>query len=245
MTAAVLDPRMFDPAKLGGLIEEIESKNRVRVVKYEARSKQWGHRFHVETLDEISEQSKLCGGLYGIAYADGVRMLAGVKPIYLDEALRLLGGDLRSVSANLRTTVGADFAAAQLGGTAVAVADYIALSNSTVTPAAGDTSGTLPWSTAQAADVAPSGTTGEYTALGVARKQATYAHTGGTNTYTLSATWTAAGQVTSLRLAGLFGGSAKTAQAVSASNILFLENTFTATSLAINDQLSLSWTVTI
>lgn len=240
-----LDPRMFDPSKLTELIDEISSQNHVRVVKYEARSKQFGQRYRVKTMDELSTASQFCGGLHGIAYADGVRMLAGVKPIYLDEALRLLGGDLRSVTKNLRTTVGADFAAAQLGGTTVAQADWIALTNNTGTPVVGDTSATVQWATGTAVDVAASGTSPEYTALGVARKLATYAHTGSTASYTMSATWTASATVTALRMAGLFGGAAKTAQGNGATNILFLENTFTATSLANGDQLSLTWTVNI
>jgi hypothetical protein len=240
-----LDPRMFDPTKLEGLVDEIASKNHVRVVKYEARSKQFGPRYHKKVLDELGESSVLCGGLHGIAYADGVRMLAGAKPVYLDEALRLLGGDLRSVTRNLRTTVGADFASAQLGGVSVLVADWIALTNNTGTPVAGDTSATVQWATAQAVDAAGSGTTAEYTVLGVARKNATYAHTGGTALFTQSATWTASGTVTALRIAGLFGGAAKTAQGSGATNILVLENTFTATSLVNLDQLSLTWTVNL
>lgn len=245
MTAPVLDPRMFDPAALDGLIDEISSRNHVRVVKYEARRKPFGLRVHKKVLDEISHESRLCGGLYGIAYADSVRALAGVKPVYLDEALRLLGGDLRSITPNLRTNVGADFAAAQLAGTTVAQADWIALSNNTLAVAAADTSATLPWSTAQATDVAAGAGTGEYTALGVARKLATYAHTASTALYTLTATWTASSTVTALTKAGCFGGSAKTAQANNANNILFLANTFTSTGLAANDQLSLTWTINI
>lgn len=245
MSAQVLDPRAFDPTALSDLIDEISSKNHVRVVKYEARRKPFGPVFHKKVLDELGEKSQLCGGLHGIAYADGVRMLAGVKPVYLDEALRLLGGDLRSVTPNLRTNVGADFAAAQLGGTTVAQADWIALTNNTGSPAAGDSSATVQWATGTATDVAASGTSQEYTGLGVARKLATYAHTASTAQYTMTATWTASGTVTSLRMAGLFGGSAKTAQGNSANNILFLENTFTATSLANSDQLSLTWTVNI
>lgn len=245
LKAASLDPRMFDPAKLGGLCDEISAKNHVRVVKYEARSKQFGHRYHVKTMDELSEASKLVGGLAGICYADSLRVIAGVKPIYLDEALRLLGGDLRSITVNLRTNAGADFAAAQLSGTSVAVADYIALSNNTNAPAAGDTSATVQWATGNATDGAAGAARAEWTGLGLTRKQATYAHTGGTAQYTLSATWTATGTSTASQLAGLFGGAGKTAQANSGTNILVLENTFTATSLATSDQLSLTWTVNV
>jgi hypothetical protein len=80
----------------------------------------------------------------------------------------------------------------------------------------------------------------------VARKQGSYAHTVSVASYTLSATWTASGAVTALTKAGVFGGATKTTQAgAAATNLLFLVNTFTATSLANLDQLSLTWTVTI
>jgi hypothetical protein len=242
---ALLDPRMFDPTKLEGLIDEMSAKNHVRVVKYEARSRPFTRTIHKRVMDEISHETKLCGGLHGICYADSLRKLAGVKPIYLDEAIRLLGGSLRDISPNLRTNVGIDFVANNLGGTSVAVADWIALSNNTLSIAATDTSNTLPWSTAQATDAAASGTTGEYTALGVARAVATYAHTTSATSYTQTKTWTATGTVTALTKAGLFGGAAKTAQGNGATNILFLANTFTSTSLVNTDQLSLTWTVNI
>lgn len=245
MTVAQLDPRMFDPTKLEGLIDELSHKNHVRVVKYEARKTPFSRRHYRKVLDEVSRSSQLCGGLAGIVYADSVRALAGVKPIYLDEALRLLGGDLRSITANLRTNAGADFAAAQLSGTTTTQADYIALSNNTNAPAAGDTSATVQWATGVATDGAAGAARAEWTGLGLTRKQATYAHTGGTAVYTLTATWTATGASTSSQIAGLFGGSSRTAQANNANNILVLENTFTATSLATNDQLSLTWTINI
>jgi hypothetical protein len=175
-----------------------------------------------------------------------LRALKGLKPIFVDKAFDRLGGQWIGAFANLRTTVGADYTANALGSTTQpSQADYIALSNNTFTPASGDSSSTTPWSTSQATDTAPTGSTGEWTGLGLTRKQATYAHTGGTATYTMSATWTATGTSTSTRAAGLFGGAAKTAQGTGATNILFLENTFTATTLATSDQLSLTWTVTV
>jgi hypothetical protein len=79
------------------------------------------------------------------------------------------------------TTAGKDFAASALGdssGSREAAATYIALTANTGSPAAGDT--TL---------------TGEITTAsgGLIRKAATYAHTGGASTYTLTATFTANG----------------------------------------------------
>ncbi len=79
------------------------------------------------------------------------------------------------------TNAGKDFVASALGdrsGSREAAADYIALTANTGSPAAGDT--TL---------------TGEITTAsgGLIRAQATYAHTGGTATYTLTKTFTANG----------------------------------------------------
>ncbi len=78
-------------------------------------------------------------------------------------------------------TGGKDFAASALGdrsGSRAAAADYLALSANTTSPSAGDT--TL---------------TGEITTAGggLVRAQATYAHTGGASTYTLTKTFTANG----------------------------------------------------
>ncbi len=75
-------------------------------------------------------------------------------------------------------TAGKDFVASALGdrtGSREAAADYLALSASTTPPSAGDT--TLG---------------GEITTAGggLIRAQATYAHTGGASTYTLSKTFT-------------------------------------------------------
>lgn len=230
-------------AEISDLLEEVGSKNHVRVVKFEA-FKERGRTRYREVMDVIHEVGAMPAAL---VRQDHLRMLAGLKPVYLAEAFSRLGGELISVSPNGRTTRGIDYAANALGASAQpSQADYIGLSNNTTATGASDDSNTLPWSSAQASDAAASGTTGEYTAIGVARKQATYAHTPSVASYTQTATWTATGTITSLQKAGLFGGSTKTAQnGATATNILFLENTFTATSLANNDQLSLTWTANI
>lgn len=78
-------------------------------------------------------------------------------------------------------TAGKDFAASALGdrsGSRAAAADYLALSTNNTAPAAGDT--TL------AGEITTSGG-------GLVRKQASYAHTTGASTYTLTATFTANG----------------------------------------------------
>lgn len=227
------------------LLDEVSAKNHVTVTVFKTvRPARHARAITKRVLHEVGESFAL---LPALTRQDKLRVLAGLKPIYMDEALRRMGGQLVSVTPNLRTNVGIDFVADSLSGPSGAggVADYIGLSNNTATPAAGDASSTAPWSSAQASDAAPSGTTGEYTGVGLSRKQATYAHTGSATSYTMTATWTATGTITSVRLAGLFGGSSKTTQGNSANNKLVLENTFTATTLANTDQLSLTWTVNI
>lgn len=229
---------------LSDLIDEVREKNFVRVVKFQAVHMDFQRVTHRKVLDEMSREGSPT--VHALVLHDSLRALAGKKPVYVAEAMRRVGGDLRSITPNLRTNVGTDFAANVLGSSSQpSQADYIALSNNTITPGATDTSATHPWDVNQSADAAPSGTTGEYTVLGMTRKQATYAHTTSVASYTMSATWTASGAVTSLRLAGLFGGAGKTAQGSGGTNILVLENTFTTTSLASADQLSLTWTVNI
>jgi hypothetical protein len=227
------------------LLDEVTAKNHVVVRVFRSiRPVRSAYAIQKQVLEELGET---VANLPALVRQDHWRMLAGLKPIYADECLRRLGGELVSVTPNLRTNVGIDWVADQLSSTTAVTtsADYVGLSNNTITPAAGDASSTVPWSSAQAADAAASGTTGEYTAVGLARKQATYAHTGSATSYTMTATWTATGTITSVRLAGMFGGSARTTQGNSANNKLFLENTFTATTLANTDQLSLTWTVNI
>lgn len=81
----------------------------------------------------------------------------------------------------MRTNAGADKMSAMLGNAAAAgagtgacrAADYVALSENTTAPAASDTA-----------------LTGELTANGLQRKQGTYAHTIGTNFYTITAVFT-------------------------------------------------------
>lgn len=79
------------------------------------------------------------------------------------------------------TNAGRDFVASALGdrsGSRAAVADYIALTANSTSPAAGNT--TL------ASEIATGGG-------GLVRAQATYAHTNGQATYTLTKTFTANG----------------------------------------------------
>ena len=123
---------------------------------------------------------------------------------------------------NLITSAGKDFISAQLGSTSPGTngANYIALSADTGAPAAGDT--TL---------------TGEITTGGLVRTQGTYAHTNGQSTFTVSKTFTASATHTAVQKAGLFtAGTGGTMMA---------ENTFSPVSLAANDQLTITWTITL
>ena len=237
----------MDPAEVADLLAEVGDKNTLRVTKHTVSRSD--PRKHAVTKRVFNEEFKtaVANGLPALLKIDQLRIATGKKPMFLDAAIRRInGGELVSVGFNLRTNVGIDFVALQLGGTATTTtADYLAVSNNTTAPNATHTSSTIPWSSAQAADAAASGTTGEYTVLGVARAQATYAHTTGVASYTQTKTFTATGTITSLIVAGLFGGSTRTAQAANANNILFVENTFTATSMVNNDQLTLTWTINI
>lgn len=240
----------LDPAKLGlgDLIAEAVEKNSVTVTVYRANKGR-----HVQTM---KEKLPVVGQAPALVLQDIARMMAGLKPIWFDKAMRGYGGELVGAFPNLRTNVGVDYCAAQLSGTTVLVADTIGLSASTRSPTATDAETTLPWSTSQTSDTAPvtnpNASSGEITWGGLTRAAATYAHTvggpsAGNASYTLSHTWTATGTHTSVQMAGLFGGSAKATgvSGTNATNMLFLESIFTATLLNNGDQLALTWTINI
>jgi hypothetical protein len=232
----------IDPNEVQDLLDEVGEKNVVRVIKHEYKKNKGLISFKEDDRGEGTQTSTV----RGLARYDSLRMLKGKKPIYLDEAFKRSGGELRSVGTNLRTNIGTDFVAATLGDAQFLMANWIALSNNSTAPVNTHSSSTVPWSSNQNADVASGTTTGEFTVLGVARKLATYGHTAATANYTQAATWTATAGVTSLLVAGLFGGTAKTAfNASNAQNVLFVESAFTATSLVNNDQLTLTWTINI
>lgn len=235
----------IDPNHVRDLLDEVGARNYVRVIKHAAsRRDPHGRLVHRRVYDEISYDSSVT--VAGLAQYDSLRAARGLKPVFLAEAIRRTGGELVSITFNLRTNVGIDFVATQLGSSSPTVqADYIALSNNTGGASATHTSSTLPWNTDQNVDAPGSGTTGEYTVLGVQRAQATYAHTLSATSYTQTKTFTASGVVSDLQLAGMFGGSARTTQGASANNILFVENTFTVTDMVALDQLTLAWTINI
>ena len=222
------------------LFDEVLSKNTVRVAKFEARSLR-GLTKRIQVSEEIAKGHATFESLI---HADHLRVIAGRKPVYWPEMIRRLGGLPVAFGTNLRVNTGIDFVYNQLSGTSVAIADTLAISNNTLAVAAADTAtGTLPWSTAQATNVAAGAGTGEWSALGLARKVATTnSHTAAATTYTLAATWTASGTATGTSKIGLIGGTGK---ATIGTGVLVLANTFTATDLATSDQLTVTWTITI
>lgn len=129
----------------------------------------------------------------------------------------------------LRTNAGVDhqsrvtFDTASNGTGSYAAANYIALTENATAPAAGDT--TL---------------TAEITTQGLARAQATYAHTNGTSTTTLTKTFTmTAGAETDFTVskAGLFNAS-------SAGTLAYSTLMPSPPTLVSGDQIAVTWTFT-
>jgi hypothetical protein len=134
---------------------------------------------------------------------------------------------------NLITDAGKDFIREQIGQTTASGAidgngaNFIALTNTGITPAAGDTA-----------------LSGEITANGLGRGAGSYAEVS-TNQFTITRTFTASG-AQSAQAAGLFTAAVTgTPGAGGDDGIMVAENTFTAVSLAANDQLTITWTVTL
>jgi hypothetical protein len=127
-------------------------------------------------------------------------------------------------------TAGKDFVASALGdrsGSRAAAADYLALTANTTAPSAGDTTLTAEIATASG---------------GLIRAQATYAHTGGAATYTLTKTFTANASDSlpvTIGKVGVFNASS--AGTMPWSSLL----SPTATISAIGDALTITETITI
>jgi hypothetical protein len=220
---------------ISDLLGEVDERNHLTIIHYPRGAARGSE---VEVVDKVVMPASL-------HLVDRVRMLAGRKPVYLAEAYRRLGGDLVGVFPNLRTNVGIDYAAAQLGGAAsTTVAKYIAVSNNTNAASAANTatnttSTRICWGTDTTTDAAASTTRGEYSFGGVARAAATYAHTGSVASYSQTITYTATTALTALQAAGMFDSATKQ------TGTLFVESVFTATTLANTDQLSIAWTINI
>jgi hypothetical protein len=77
--------------------------------------------------------------------------------------------------------------------------------------------------------------TSEIATYGLTRAQGTYAHTAGTDNWTISKTFTATGSFTAVQKAGLFSASS--------AGTMMAENTFASVNLANGDQLTITWTI--
>jgi hypothetical protein len=128
----------------------------------------------------------------------------------------------------VQTNAGKDMVAAAIGSTSAqpAAANYLALTANSASPSAGDTTLTAEIATASG---------------GLIRAQATYAHTNGQSTYTLTKTFTANGSdslpVTVAKI-GVFNASSSGTMAFE--TLLSATSTFTAS----GDQMVLTETVT-
>ena len=129
----------------------------------------------------------------------------------------------RQVVRNVKTTAGIDFLFAQGYGTSGAQSNglcYIALSNDSLTETTAST--TL---------------SNEIAANGLSRAIATYAHTAGTSTCTLSKTFTCATGAQSAQKAALFSAASNGTM----THVL----SFTQRSLQVGDQLAITFTITL
>lgn len=122
---------------------------------------------------------------------------------------------------NLVTNAGFDLISSAVSNTAAqpAACNYIAVTNTAITPAAGDT--TL---------------SGEIASNGLTRAQGTYAHTNGQQTYTVSKVFTATGTQAS-QATGLFNASSV--------GSMCYEATYTQVTVNSGDTLTVTWTVTL
>ncbi len=119
---------------------------------------------------------------------------------------------------NLRTNAGINWQYNQMAGTTAAVCTYIALSNDAGAPGAADTA-----------------VASEITANGLSRAAGAASHASNATSYTLAYTFTATG-AQSAQKAGILNNTS--------GGTLCFENTFSAVSLANNDTLAVTWTVT-
>lgn len=127
------------------------------------------------------------------------------------------------ISTNLMTNAGLNWLADIMSNTSTpsvnAQCNYIAVTNTGITPGASDTA-----------------LSGEISSNGLSRAQATYAHTSNATTYTLTKVFTASG-TQAAQAAGVFTAAS--------SGTMCFEDTFTSASLLSGDTLTIVWTVTI
>ena len=132
---------------------------------------------------------------------------------------------------NLITDAGKDFIRGQIGATSgigTNGANYIALTTNSDAPDEGDTA-----------------LASEITSGGLSRSQGAYAEVS-TDQFTITETFTATATHTAVQKAGLFTAAVTgTPGAGGDDGIMMAENTFTSVSLANNDQLTITWTITL
>jgi hypothetical protein len=124
---------------------------------------------------------------------------------------------------NLLTNGGRDFIHAQVYTNTSAGtqgANYVAVTTDATAPAATDTTLTT-----------------EIASGGLTRALAAPSHTAGTNTSTLTITFTSSATFTAVQKAGTFNAATV--------GIMMHENTFTSTNLVSGDQIALTWTMTL
>lgn len=144
---------------------------------------------------------------------------------------------------NLITTAGRDFIRQQIGALSGGTpapeangANFIGLSTDTKAPHASDTC----LSTTDGGS-----TSAEITTGGLARAQGSYAEVS-TDKFTITRTFTASAGHTNVQKAGLFTAAANGDTCAGGNDgTMMAENTFTAVTLANNDQLTITWTVTL
>lgn len=208
---------------MSALCEELGVTNTVRCVKHTAvRPNPYGRPIQKRVMDET-----FLGRPYPplLLRLDEIRVAMGYAPRYLADAVAATGGELVSVSFNLRTNAGVNYMANSLANAASrpVVADYMALSEDTAAPAVTDTV-----------------LAGEITAGGLERGPAIYAHNDGafSTSYTLSKTFAASSPFTSVRKEAIFNAAGPPP-----AGIIFLEGTVTPTAMVASDQLTITHTI--
>ncbi|MER3407563.1 MAG: hypothetical protein C4292_01830 [Nitrososphaera sp.] len=167
-----------------------------------------------------------------VAYPGGATLWANTKPTAADSigphgyVIVTVTRDGKEVyrheDHNLITNAGKDFIAAQIGSNSTGGngANFIAVSSNSAAP--------VPTNT---------GLAGEIGTGGLNRQQGSYSHAPGTNTFTVTKTFTATASHANVQKAGLFTAAS--------AGTMMAENIFTPVNLASNDQLTITWTITL
>jgi hypothetical protein len=133
------------------------------------------------------------------------------------------------------TVDGRDFIAQQIGqttGIATNGANFIALTTTDITPSGLVAAGSV--------------LTGEISSGGLARAQGTYAHTNDAATFTITRTFTASATHTNIQGGGLFNAAVTGSPGAGGDDgTMVAVNEFTPVTLQNNDQLTITWTITL